>query len=333
MTSTFDRGGEMKLLLCADVRLGVVCTENLDVKLSHKWQAARTEKLVDLIDQAARNNAGYVALYGRMFGQERVSESVIDSLFAAVKEDKNIQVLAFLIVDEYNRISYRNDIPENLHLICTQTADSYTDDYIALRMDKGVTELQLSDNDPVYIRKTADGSYMISGMDAEQAIPSFEPIGFEDAQELKCGYGILEWEEETLGRYSVIGNQKYAFKAIELKLLPGDGEKEILRKINAAVKGIDIDTFLRITLVGRSAFGLTLNSDALENQLQGRIFFVEVYDNTIMDIDEEAFENDISLRSEFVRLALQDDSLSESERNRLISCGWNALNGKEVSAE
>ena len=52
-----------------------------------------------------------------------------------------------------------------------------------------------------------------------------------------------------------------------------------------------------------------------------------------MDIDEEAFENDISLRSEFVRLALQDDSLSESERNRLISCGWNALNGREVTAE
>ena len=48
---------------------------------------------------------------------------------------------------------------------------------------------------------------------------------------------------------------------------------------------------------------------------------------------KEAFENDISLRSEFVRLALQDDSLSESERNRLISCGWNALNGREVSAE
>ena len=45
------------------------------------------------------------------------------------------------------------------------------------------------------------------------------------------------------------------------------------------------------------------------------------------------FENDISLRSEFVRLALQDDSLSESERNRLISCGWNALIGKGVSAE
>lgn len=323
----------MKILLCSDVRLGAVCTENLDVKLSHKWQAARTEKLANLIDQAAQNNAAYVALFGNMFGQDRVSESVIDALFRAVKEDGNIQVLAFLIADEFNRIAYRNDVPENLHLICTQTADSYTDDNIALRIDKGVVELQLADNDPIFIKKELESGFVVSGLKENQSIPSFEPVGFEDAEGLVCGYGILDWADEELGQYVITKNQKYAYKAIELKILPGDGQKEILRKINAAVKDVDIDTFLRIAIVGRSAFGLTLNGDALEAQLQNRIFFVEVYDNTIMDIDEEAFENDISLRSEFVRLALQDDSLSEAERNRLISCGWNALNGKEVSAE
>lgn len=323
----------MKILLCSDVRLGAVCTENLDVKLSHKWQAARTEKLADLIDQAAQNNTAYVALFGNMFGQDRVSESVIDALFRAVKEDGNIQVLAFLIADEFNRIAYRNDVPENLHLICTQTADSYTDDNIALRIDKGVVELQLADNDPIFIKKELESGFVVSGLKENQSIPSFEPVGFEDAEGLVCGFGILEWADEELGQYVITKNQKYAYKAIELKILPGDGQKEILRKINAAVKDVDIDTFLRIAIVGRSAFGLTLNGDALEAQLQNRIFFVEVYDNTIMDIDEEAFENDISLRSEFVRLALQDDSLSEAERNRLISCGWNALNGKEVSAE
>ena len=323
----------MKILLCSDVRLGAVCTENLDVKLSHKWQAARTEKLADLIDQAAQNNAAYVALFGNMFGQDRVSESVIEALFRAVKEDGNIQVLAFLIADEFNRIAYRNDVPENLHLICTQTADTYTDDNIALRIDKGAVELQLADNDPIFIKKELESGFVVSGLKENQSIPSFEPVGFEDAEGLVCGYGILEWADEELGQYVITKNQKYAYKAIELKILPGDGQKEILRKINAAVKDVDIDTFLRIAIVGRSAFGLTLNGDALEAQLQNRIFFVEVYDNTIMDIDEEAFENDISLRSEFVRLALQDDSLSEAERNRLISCGWNALNGKEVSAE
>ena len=143
----------------------------------------------------------------------------------------------------------------------------------------------------------------------------------------------MEWKEEELGEYTVKVDQGYAYQSIELKIIPEDDQKGILRKINNAVRDVDYNTFLRITITGRSAFGLMINVDALKKQLQNRIFFVETYDNTVMDIDEEAFENDISLRSEFVKLALQDDSLSESERNRLISCGWNALNGREVSAE
>ena len=117
------------------------------------------------------------------------------------------------------------------------------------------------------------------------------------------------------------------------KCIQNDDQNEILRKINLAIKNVRRDSFLRITLTGQSAFGLTINSDALKQHFQNRIFFVEVYDNTVMEIDEESFDTDISLRSEFVRLAMADNTLSESERNRLISCGWNALIGKEVSEE
>ena len=322
----------MKMLFCADVRLGAVCTENIDVRLSHKWQTARSEKLKDLIDMAAQNNAAYVMLFGHIFGSSRVSESVIDGLFQAVKEETDIQTLAFLDVEEFKRISYRNDIPDNLHLFCLQTKESFVDENIALRLDNEALELQLADNKALVIQKD-QGRFVIFGMSDNYDIPSFEPIGFEDAQDLNCGFGILEWSDEELGQYFYKENQKYVYRSIDLKILPEDDQKEILRKINNAIKNIDYDTFLRITITGRSAFGLTINGDALEKSLQNRIFFVEVYDNTVMDIDEESFENDISLRSEFVRLALQDDSLSESERNRLISCGWNALSGREVSAE
>lgn len=320
--------GTSKMLFCADVQLGAVCNENLNMKQSHEWQAARSEKLADLIDKAAQNNASYVALLGQMFGQDRVSESVIDGLFQAINEDKHIQILAFLSAKEYQRISYRNDIPQNLHLICMQTQDSYLDENIALRIREGMVELQLADNDDIMIRMNEAEKYELSGMAQKYIIPSLEPLGFENAEGLFCGYAVLDWTENSLGQYIEENNQKYAYKAINLKILPEDDEKEIVRKINNAVRNIDSDTFLRITITGKSAFGLMISPDALAKQLQNKIFYVEVYDHSVMDIDEEAFENDISLRSEFVRLALQDDSLSESERNRLISFGWNALNGR-----
>jgi len=326
-------GKVIKMFVCADLRLGAVSAERLDMKQSHTWQAARKEKYANLIDKASQNNAAYVALWGQVFGQERVSESVIDIFFQTIREEPSIAVLAFLDASEYKRISYRSDIPENLHLMNMQAQDSYLDDRIALRVKEKAVALQLGDNDAIIVSRDNTGHYVLNGMPGDKVIPSFEPIGFEDAQDTQCGYGILEWTENALGQFQVVPDSKYAFQAAELKILPEDDEKEILRKINNLIRSVARDTFLRVTLTGRSAFGLTMSSDALKSQLQNRIFFAEVHDNTVMDIDEEAFETDISLRSEFVRLALQDGSLSESERNRLISLGWNALSGKEVSAE
>ena len=326
-------GKVIKMLACADLRLGAVSAERLDIKQSHTWQAARNEKYAKLIDKASQNNAAYVSLWGQIFGQARVSESVIDTLFQAIREEASVTVLAFLDASEYKRISYRSDIPENLHLINMQSQDSYLDNRIALRVKDGAVELQLGDNDAIIVSRNNTGNYTLNGMSGNNVIPSYEPTGFEDSQDTECGYGIIEWTEDKLGQFKVIRDSKYVYKAVELKILPEDDEKEILRKINNLIRSIDRDTFLRITLTGRSAFGLTMNSDALKSQLQNRVFYVEVYDNTVMDIDEESFETDISLRSEFVRLALQDGSLSESERNRLISLGWNALSGREVSAE
>lgn len=322
----------MKMLLCTDIQLGAVCTETLDINLSHKWQAARNEKFSDLIDKAARNNAGYIALFGNLFGTERVSESVIDRLFGAVKEDKQIKNLIFLNDKEYRRLSYRNDIPENLYLMSVQKDDQYSDNCLRIRTENNKVKILLNENEELTVSQTAEGEFCLSCLDEKHIIPSFEPVGFDDLNNT-YGYEILEWKDQGKFQYTITKDQKYAFQSIEIHILPEDTQNEIIKKINTAVRRIDYDTFLRITLNGRSAFGLTINADALKKHVQGHVFYAEVFDNTVMDIDEEDFENDISLRSEFVRLALQDDSLSESERNRLISAGWNALNGGEVSAE
>ena len=328
-----DAAKVWKMLLCADVRLGAFSPESLDVRQSAQWREARKAKFADLLDRAVRNHAQYVALFGRLFGEDRVSESIIDALFESVREDGDIQVLALVDEPEYKRITYRSDIPENFHLVNTQADDVYGDDRIALKACNGTVEIQAGRYAALSVRENGQGQPVLSGMAEPCEIPVFEPTGFEDAQGVLCGDGLLEWTDDRWLRFTTRENKRYDYRTAELKILPEDDQQEILRKINSLARTIDVDTFLRVTVTGRSAFGLTINADALEKQLEGRIFFVEVYDNTVMDIDSESFENDISLRSEFVTLALQDDSLSESERSRVISLGWNALSGKEVPAE
>ncbi len=322
----------MKMLFVADLFLGLSNTESLDIEQSHKWQRRREEKFENLVDIASQNNVSYITLVGDLFGQERVSESLLDRLFDAIKSDSRLQVLVFLDVSEHRRVSYRNDIPENLHIVCLQNSDSYLDDEVAVRIDDGIIEIQLADNDSITIKKNTDGVYEIFGMQEKCSIPRFEPIGFEDSSDNFFGYGIIEWSEDVIKGYITKANKTYSYRSIELKILPVDDEKEILAKVDNAVRGADSDTFLRVTITGQSAFGLMIDADALKRHLQNRVFFAVVFDNTVMDIDESEFDNDISLRSEFVRLAMQDDSLSESERNRLISYGWNVLSGKGADA-
>ena len=108
------------------------------------------------------------------------------------------------------------------------------------------------------------------------------------------------------------------------------GEREIMKKLLKATAQYSYETFLRINLIGKSAFGLIIEKTKMMERLGERIFHVEIFDSTVMDIDAADFENDISLKGEFVRLALNDESLSVSERNKILRYGWNVLNSEAV---
>lgn len=315
------------MLLCSDVRLGAINNENLTVEQSHKWQAVLKQKMVDLFDQASLNNCKYIALFGRIFAQERVSEAIIDDLFSIVSENEDIQTLLLVEKSEYDRLNCRKDIPNNLHLLNMSEIGSYSDDNIKILINEGSIKLKLSDNEVIEIKKT-NGCYEFGLLGKESVIPSFEPNGFDEEHNNGYGHSFIEWSKTSIESYKIINAQAYAYKSVELKILSEDGQKEILAKIFSILSKVDHNTLLRITITGKLAFGINFSIDAIKKQLENKIFYVEVYDNTVMDINEDEFENDISLRSEFVKLALQDNSLSESERNKVISCGWNVLSGK-----
>ena len=323
----------MKMLFCSDVRLGAACTENMGVAYSRKWQAARTEWFRDLYDKAVREHASYVALFGHMFGQERVSEALIDVLFQTVGNEASIQTLAILEQQEYARISYRKDIPSNLHILCAEQNANYTDDHVALRIVDKETEIQLDECESFKIQHTPLDTWRLVGIKKGKYLFSFEPTGFEDAEANKYGYTVVEWQADTITAYQEIREQKYQYETATLKIEPTDDKKEIIRKTTVLIRNLKPETIMRVEIRGRAAFALSIPISEIREKLESRVLFARVVDDTIMDVNEAEFENDISLRSEFVRLALRDESLSETERNRLIRYGWNALCGKEVSVE
>ena len=316
----------MKIVICSDILAGAVCSETPEASRLQKWMSERNAKFAELLDRALRINASYVLLLGRLLGQKRVPESVIDGLFEAARADSALNVIAAVSAEELARITYRSDVPNNFHLFDAGGQGYYSDDKLEIKTENGYTSVCIEGKTPIYVKHT-DPGFVIS-LDKNYAVPSFEPTGFDDFRDKTFGYGIL-----SENGYEEVAFCNYIFRDIGIRLLPNDDRNEITRKLEKALQSTDRSSFLRITFVGRSAFGLSIDTDAVKSLVQKRVFYADVYDNTVMDIAEEDFETDISLRSEFVRLALSDDSLSESERNRIICCGWNVLSGKEVSAE
>lgn len=91
----------------------------------------------------------------------------------------------------------------------------------------------------------------------------------------------------------------------------------------------DKNNIYRINLVGEVSFETELSVSSVETYLADRCFFVSVKDKTSKKIDIKAFENDISVRGEFVRTVTASD-LSDEEKAEIIRCGLAALSGKEI---
>ena len=70
--------------------------------------------------------------------------------------------------------------------------------------------------------------------------------------------------------------------------------------------------------------------DGLIRKNEGSFYYFEVKDTSRPFIDPESYKNDKSLKGEFVRTVMSDESLDETEKGKIIVCGINALMGEEL---
>ena len=59
-------------------------------------------------------------------------------------------------------------------------------------------------------------------------------------------------------------------------------------------------------------------------------YFAKIYDETNLKVDYMSYENDASLKGEFIRLILRQDGISDEGKKKIIICGIKALSGEEV---
>ena len=70
--------------------------------------------------------------------------------------------------------------------------------------------------------------------------------------------------------------------------------------------------------------------DGLNRKFGGKFYYFEAKDSSRPLINPDFYKNDKSLKGEFIRTVMADESLGEEEKARIISCGINALMGEEL---
>lgn len=94
-------------------------------------------------------------------------------------------------------------------------------------------------------------------------------------------------------------------------------------------KGILHKHLVRVVLCGERDCESEWNLSFLEKQFEDDYYFFCMKDSSVLKVDYEAFVNDASLKGEFVRKVMQDDTLSEEEKAMVVRCGICALKGEE----
>jgi hypothetical protein len=104
---------------------------------------------------------------------------------------------------------------------------------------------------------------------------------------------------------------------------------DIERAIDQRLSEIPEKDLVRLILEGTAGEKVQLFTADVEQRLKKHFFHGQVKDHTTLYIDDTIYQNELSLKGEFVRKVLASN-LSENDKARVIRQGLRALDGEEV---
>lgn len=104
---------------------------------------------------------------------------------------------------------------------------------------------------------------------------------------------------------------------------------DLEEKMLSRIADIGQKDMVKVVLTGTRSADAVLDLTHLNNVLSERFYFAKVKNETHLSINAEDYAHDISLKGEFVRRVMAS-SLSQSEKERVIACGFRALSGEEL---
>lgn len=155
-----------------------------------------------------------------------------------------------------------------------------------------------------------------------------EGRGFDECGEK--GFVLLDIDEETLKYTSkFIPISKRNLYEINVDISDTFTSLDVERKVDEKLIDISKDSLIKIVLTGKVDIDSERDITYLAKKYNELYYLAKIYDKTSLKIDYMTYENDASLKGEFIRLVLKQN-LEEEEQSKIITTGIKALLGEEL---
>ena len=361
----------MKLLHCGDLHLDSALSTNLDSEKKKQRKSELVSTFVRMAEYAAQEGVRALLIAGDLFDARHVTKRTQNMVKETVLRFSDVDFLYLKgNHDAENFLELWEERPDNLKLFGTEwtyyryddvviagaefadgNGDALYDSLMLNRNDCNIVLLHgqtekyrsaekaetvslsaLKNKNIDYLALGHIHSYRYDVLDTRGAYcyPGCpEGRGFDECGEK--GFVILEIEDRKVS-HSFVPFAARTVHEVPVDISDAETTLAVEQKVREALEALPEKDLVKVSLTGK--VGLTAERDLqyLNDRFCDRFFAFKIYDRDVgLAVYPEEYENDISLRGEFIRLVMQGD-YTEEEKRMLLELGMRALCGEEVES-
>lgn len=358
----------MKIIHCSDLHLDSKLEANLDKEKAKQRRDEILYSFQNMVNFANNNDVRIIIIAGDLFDKNKVSVKAKNIVRDTILANKNIDFIYLKgNHDEENFII--DEIPDNLKLFNKNEWNSYKYEnvvisgiefgkkdsyeiYKSLMLNqsdfnivvlhgqesnyenkKDKTEIinlrELKNKNIDYLALGHIHKYKLEKLD-NRGIYCYsgclEGRGFDECGEK--GFVLLNIENNKL-ETKFISNSIRTLEELEVDVSDTMTTTEVEQKINEKIEKISKQNLIKIILAGKVDINSERDIDYLLKKYNEEFYYVKIYDKTTLKINYLDYENDASLKGEFIRMILKEN-LTEEEKKEIIITGLKALAGEEL---
>ena len=354
----------MKFIHCADIHLDSKIEANLPTAKSRERKREILQTFIELCRFAAENQVTAVIIAGDLFDTNTCSPVTCDAVLGAIAKAKDVDFLYLCGNHDAGRVLSEQEIPQNLKFFKDEwTSFTYGNVVIsgAVLTDFNCRNIYGSlclESDALNIvtmhgqvAKTVGEDFVHLGELANKNIDylalghehSFkegkldkrgkwcycgclEGRGFDESGQK--GFVMIDTDEKGL-KYSFVPTNGRRIEVVDCDISGLSDFSQMLEKIDQTLVDVPETAMVKVNLVGRVPTGARKDLLYFQKELNSRFYFAKLKDKTSLEINPETYKNDVSLKGEFIRIALES-GLAQEQIDRILECGLSALIGMEV---